>query len=1360
MTAAPRRRLHRGLLLAVGLAGVLSAGAWVVHTPWFGRQLARLLEAVLERTTGEEAVVGGVQLALVDRTVSVQGLVLRHHSLRPEHDGRTIVAVEEVVIALGLRGGRPRIRRVEIERPSLQLHLDEGRLREFPLLQSQKGNGNKATELPWDELYLRDGSVSLSATYGGKALLQLDLEGLDAAPGATDGTMMVDAGMVRFSLGEVTQAATAVHLPDLVVGPQRIHAPAIRLDFPDLAVHGALDLSPGGPVNGLFTIGTRLEAWAPLMPGRVSASGEVKADVELSGQANAPVLGGALLARDLVLILQPPPSCAGRPPLHYALGDLVAAWRVHERQLLLEPLEVAWAGGQLRIDAAADLASKGAWASITAVDLDLSEALVAMDVSKDPWVDMRADLEIQAAGTLQPLRLAGSWTLAATDLRAASGPVSRTAPMLAIPRIRARGQLGVDPEGLDLIARPLSTPRSQGRIDARIGFGPVGPLALDLSLDRLDMRDLAPLADMGLAGTGSLTGHLGGPFNKLGADAVLDVRGLELWGLPFADQARSTLTWRDMVHLSFPDIRGQRGETPLLASVDLEFRQDTQLDLQLLVPGGRLSDVMGIFLDLPGVDAQMQGSLELRGPVGALDGESRVELQQVELYGERFDRGEATGWMDQGRFTLDEAAIWRRGGLETLVARGSVGAGWAANLDVRAGGFRLEELDQLADLGGTLRGELHLDAAVGGTLFEPEPRGELRLRDTRLARQLVPDSALSFETRDGVLFFGGQLASGAPAPPYRSLTGALDPKLPSIPGSMRVAGTLGLWQDQPYTIQARLDRFPVSLLYAEAPDGSPVDMRLGGQARIAGRFGETPTPVAILAEMDQTSLTWGRHQLVAPGPWRWEQEGEDFMVQDLALQGGATDLRFSGERRRAGPTAFSGGGTLDLDLLRLVVPGLERAEGTGEVAVRAVSLDGRVRPEVEVQAEGLTIRGDWFPATFEDVSARVRATPDLAVLESVQGRLGGGLISGQGSIDLERYLPRRYDLSARGQDVRVRYFDFLPPVQGDAALTFTGPSDSPLLSGRLTVTDMLFSERIDWESWMLEVSDEVLSGAVQEEGQDWFSMELAIDADQTLRVRNNVADLTASGQLRVMGDTARPGLVGRVRAEPGGRVYLKEREFELLRGELRFVDPFAYDPELDFALTTDVRSSEQEYRIDVQVAGNWTDWHTTTRSDPNLPQADVNALLVFGMTREEMERTGALGQALAIEGSDVLFSSIGIVERAGEGIFRLRGLQPVLDPLRPERLDLVSGTSERGSGTVSSELRLLYENDLEDVGWRGGLLLIEQSVSGGQDTYVGLEQRLARRLYLRGFWTSEQVERSLDMQGAFGAEVNVRWELD
>jgi len=306
---------------------------------------------------------------------------------------------------------------------------------------------------------------------------------------------------------------------------------------------------------------------------------------------------------------------------------------------------------------------------------------------------------------------------------------------------------------------------------------------------------------------------------------------------------------------------------------------------------------------------------------------------------------------------------------------------------------------------------------------------------------------------------------------------------------------------------------------------------------------------------------------------------------------------------------------------------------------------------------------------------------------------------------------------------------------------------------------MIFSDRIDWESWVLAASDEVLSGSVEAERRDWFKLDLDLVSDQTLRVRNNVGDLTASGRLHVIGDTARPGLLGQVRAEPGGRVYLKEREFELQRGELRFVDPYGFDPELDFSLTTLVRTPEQDVRVDAELAGSWSDWHTTTRSDPSLPQADVNALLVFGMTREEMERTGALGRALAIEGSDVVFSSIGIVERAEQGIFHLHGLQPLLDPLRPERLDLVSGTSERGSATVSSELRLLYENDLEDLGWRGGTFVFEQNVAGGRDTYLGLEQRLARRLYLRGFWSSQQEERSLSIGGAYGLEVKLRWEL-
>jgi hypothetical protein len=102
----------------------------------------------------------------------------------------------------------------------------------------------------------------------------------------------------------------------------------------------------------------------------------------------------------------------------------------------------------------------------------------------------------------------------------------------------------------------------------------------------------------------------------------------------------------------------------------------------------------------------------------------------------------------------------------------------------------------------------------------------------------------------------------------------------------------------------------------------------------------------------------------------------------------------------------------------------------------------------------------------------------------------------------------------------------------------------------------------------------------------------------------------------------------------------------------------------------------------------------------------------------------------------------------GEGIARV-------DLLRPERIDLVSGVSERGSGTISSELRLLAEKDL---GW--STLVFEQNLSRLSDTWLALEKRLANRLFLRTTWAREQVGRNLETGGAWGLEFNVRWELD
>ncbi|NOY28494.1 MAG: hypothetical protein GXP62_21775, partial [Oligoflexia bacterium] len=103
MTAAPHHRTRRRLVALGIILAWLAAGLGLIHTRWFGRRLAAALEDVCERVTGEHVTVGDVELALWQRSLLVSGVVVQHQSARADLDGRTILAVEQIRLSVGLR---------------------------------------------------------------------------------------------------------------------------------------------------------------------------------------------------------------------------------------------------------------------------------------------------------------------------------------------------------------------------------------------------------------------------------------------------------------------------------------------------------------------------------------------------------------------------------------------------------------------------------------------------------------------------------------------------------------------------------------------------------------------------------------------------------------------------------------------------------------------------------------------------------------------------------------------------------------------------------------------------------------------------------------------------------------------------------------------------------------------------------------------------------------------------------------------------------------------------------------------------------------------------------------------------------
>ncbi|MFT4628665.1 MAG: hypothetical protein ACI8PZ_007361 [Myxococcota bacterium] len=896
--------------------------------------------------------------------------------------------------------------------------------------------------------------------------------------------------------------------------------------------------------------------------------------------------------------------------------------------------------------------------------------------------------------------------------------------MIDIPHAFAEGRIRLTKDHVVLDAHTFEAPRNRGRLRADIGFKPHGPLDLRFELHQASLADFQPLNGVQMAGDGVVHGRLSGPFKHLSFDGWADIRDFEVLDIPFADHITAQVRSPDMRSIELVEADAEVGTSSYGGDFTMDFRPPIRMDTELLVSDGRVEDMVGMFVDIPGMTGAMRGTLSLHGPIYDLEGEGHFGLAAVELWGERFETGHAHGFMDAGVFTLDDLRITRDDGNEGVWMHGSVDRAWALDMELVADGITLERLDALEDSSLPISGNVSLHTRIENTLFDPAPKGIASITGVRYSGFELEDSQLVFETRNQVLEASAVLLGGAAT----------------------ADGALGLWGEQPYSVVADLERLPAHLFYPTAVDGRDVRAHVTGVVAADGTFGDTPSPVSLRTRLDDVDLRWGRHVLSNPHPWFYTQDGGTFSLSGFGLNGGATAFELSASGGEE--LTLEGSGVVDLDLLRAIVPGLTKARGVANIELAAIGAPPDVEAAVEVRIDAELLRHSSVPATFEDLTAYIRATEDSIEIERVHGAIGGGRITGAGVVDAKDWMPTRIALDAQVDDAQVQWVDSLPPAIGDATLRFDGPADQLLLTGDVIVNEMTFSDRIDWEDWVVRYREEMLvDPASTYTDEPLFGINVAIRADDTLVFRNNVAEGTGAADLRVVGDTVRPGLTGSVRVQEGV-AFLQDREFRIERGNVLFNDPWTWDPDIEFELVTDIDSRDQRYRVNYGIFGPFSDWNTAARSDPSLPQADVNALLWFGVTTEDLDEMGALPSAITQAAADLILTDFFIAGQAGE-------LGQELPDLF-DRIDIATGVN--GRGEYSPEPRLVVEKRLSEIG--DVQLRWELNLVRPEDNYVSADRRIGGIWSLRAWYASLQRDRVLPIGGAYGVDVTARWEAD
>ena len=575
-------------------------------------------------------------------------------------------------------------------------------------------------------------------------------------------------------------------------------------------------------------------------------------------------------------------------------------------------------------------------------------------------------------------------------------------------------------------------------------------------------------------------------------------------------------------------------------------------------------------VNLVGSDAGVSGVVGGRlrpGRIGAVDVEAidaRLTITPERIDAERFTIDTVSGpLMVTGRLRLGDRQL---------------------NLDVRAPALELGAL--FLDREVTCR--VALEVVVGGSLDRPELEGTVQTERLAIGgREVVGDEAVRLEGswRSGVVEIDGSLFG-----------------LAQVHGGGRIeAGDVAL------EIRARVpDLQPVAALVTELPVGGDVE----GRVILTGEPGDDALRVEL--SIDRLVATLGSHPVHNIEPIRLALDGDTIRVDSLYLAGEleGTELFATGRIGTAasGPVDLRVQSTLDNRWLELFFPGFQ-PNGTTDLLAH---VGGTVaRPAVVGQARTEAPRVLWTDAglALESVRGILLFDPGAVVVDTLEAEYAGGTVQAEGRVSwLDGAFEGRLQAALRGAS-------FPYPegwrLEGDADLVWSLDADRQLIRGGATIERGGYLHDIDVSldqvltSFFASGRKEV--GSV-DSGLDVVELNIAVEAPGTLRIRNNLANLTAGGELAVRGTLAQPRLIGELRALPGGTLTYSDLDYDLERGRVTFANPQRIEPVIDVVVTTEVA----EYDVRMTLFGSPERLQTSFASDPPLSDLEVLSLLLGG----------------------------------------------------------------------------------------------------------------------------------------------------
>ncbi len=772
-----------------------------------------------------------------------------------------------------------------------------------------------------------------------------------------------------------------------------------------------------------------------------------------------------------------------------------------------------------------------------------------------------------------------------------------------------------------------------------------------------------------LDGEAALDLRLRGPFRDL--SVVGDVAAAPIsYGSISADGLRGLLR----VGGGIASVEGGQilvGQGRVSCDGSLDFAHGLALDLRLAGRRVPLQSVVG----WGGVQAPVNGAVDFAGRLfGSIDApraEATLQVADASLAGVAFGAGSGRLELTAGVVSLSD---FRVGPLAATVAVDVLRR--EARVDATLSSFGLDAISPLLArlVGGAL------DCSFHGAFPFDGPSGRIEVASAGGAKgfvQLDREGLVIDVARPQVWRLGGRLRASADG-----YAGGLDLVVSS--SRLAVHDLLGSDLGVDGELEAHAD--------LTLPHDRP--------ARVAGVINS----MALEVEGERATLQ---------SPAHFSAEGSDVTLDGARLLGPHSSLFVRASRHSDGTLAGNIAGQFPAALLALFFRS-GNPRGNVELLGELLGTDKEPRFEgvARVEKGSLTVPG--LPGPLTGIGGVFEIVPEVIALSGVRFQLSGG----EGTCDGRVILSPVFELDLTANASRVRWPvtpSFIPSLQGEVRIV--GTLDNLSVSGDTTLQRTVYRRELSLQKLIVE---ELRAPVRSTSEAGAINLNLHVAVPGTLELSMPLARLTARGDVRLVGTSARPALLGRLEVLPGGELEMSGVRYEIDRATVTFTDPTRIEPFLDVVGHTTV----QNWDITVALVGTLERLTPTFTSTPPLPEMDIVALLSVGRRVEEVGQA----QAGAAASSFLTEQLTGAVTSRARSLLALDQLS--VDPV---------ATSQTGNPTA----RLTVAKQLS----RDWVVTVSTTFSSNREEVIVSRWRLAQGVFL---------EATRDTDGSYS--LDVKWQ--